>query len=110
MIEPENLKLTSGAPLIYATISLEKYDLNNIYAVVLTTENDVKIEGIFDSYIEDDLGDVIAVKYGFDKEEVLAGIVPVEDNEIVTLTVTGDIYSKWWEISFFGDDTIKIKS
>jgi hypothetical protein len=94
---------------MYATISLEKYEVTKILenSVVLITPNNAKIPGIFESYVIDDLGNVIGAKYYFDKEAVLEDIAPVDVT--VPLTVTGDNYSKWREISFSGEGTIKIK-
>jgi hypothetical protein len=109
-IEPETLNLNSQSINIYANIALQKYDVSNIdtNSVVLITPNGVEIPGYFETYIEDDLGTVIAVKFRFVKQDLLDEILPVEDGTTVPLIVQGDINSKWWEISFSGTGTIKI--
>lgn len=110
-IEPETLTLNSQSTNIYANIALQKYDVSNIdtESVVLITPNGIEIPGYFESYIEDDLGTVIGVQFRFVKQAVLDQILPVEDGTTVPLTVQGDINSNWWEISFSGIGTIKIK-
>jgi hypothetical protein len=82
------------------------------YINVLTVGGQVILYGrnvnLTKSSYEDELN-VIAVKYYFDKEEILDQIKPVED-ERVQLTVTGDIDIKWWDnITFSGIGTLNIK-
>ena len=111
-IDPETLNLNSQSTLIYADITLQKYSVSNINtnSVVLITPNGIEIPGNFESYIVDDLGTVIAVKFSFDKQDVLDQILPVDDETTVPLIVQGDINTKWWEISFSGTGMITIKN
>jgi hypothetical protein len=106
LIEPETLKVNSNAQL-YATISLEKYDVTKIQSVIMKVNED-EIPGIFQEWILDEEGEVISVKYSFDRDTFLEIIAP-DNDETVSFTIEGDISSKWREILFSGDGEIKIK-
>jgi hypothetical protein len=108
LIEPETLNLNSNAK-IYATITFDKYDVTKIVknSVLLTTPDDKAYQGYFDSYNYDADGIVISAKYLFDRTSIIGDMQPSED-VLVPVTVTGDIGSRNWDISFEGTGILNI--